>query len=312
MKTELCDVLGIEYPIIQGAMAHISDGKFAATVSEAGGFGVIASTLHDGQWVKEQVEIARSITDKPFAVNLIMESDIVEECARMCVELKVPICTISAGNPEKIVPILVEGGIKVICLIPHARAAKKMQDLGATAVVAEGMEGGGHIGKMCTFPMVRQVAEAVDIPVIAAGGIADGKGFMAALMLGAVGVQMGTAFLVAEECPISDVYKQIVIDASDSDTVLTGEYGKKQVRCIKSPWTEEYWKLHDSGASSEELDQFCRGTVAAARDGIIERGAFSAGMISGLITEMKPAAKIITDIMEEADRAYADFKKIYG
>lgn len=312
MKTELCDVLGIEYPIIQGAMAHISDGKFAATVSEAGGLGVIASTLHDGQWVKEQVEIARSITDKPFAVNLIMESDIVEECARMCVELKVPICTISAGNPEKIVPILVEGGIKVICLIPHARAAKKMQDLGATAVVAEGMEGGGHIGKMCTFPMVRQVAEAVDIPVIAAGGIANGKGFMAALMLGAVGVQMGTAFLVAEECPISDVYKQIVIDASDSDTVLTGEYGKKQVRCIKSPWTEEYWKLHDSGASSEELDQFCRGTVAAARDGIIERGAFSAGMISGLITEMKPAAKIITDIMEEADRAYADFKKIYG
>lgn len=312
MKTELCDVLGIEYPIIQGAMAHISDGKFAATVSEAGGLGVIASTLHDGQWVKEQVEIARSITDKPFAVNLIMESDIVEECARMCVELKVPICTISAGNPEKIVPILVEGGIKVICLIPHARAAKKMQDLGATAVVAEGMEGGGHIGKMCTFPRVRQVAEAVDIPVIAAGGIADGKGFMAALMLGAVGVQMGTAFLVAEECPISDVYKQIVIDASDSDTVLTGEYGKKQVRCIKSPWTEEYWKLHDSGASSEELDQFCRGTVAAARDGIIERGAFSAGMISGLITEMKPAAKIITDIMEEADRAYADFKKIYG
>lgn len=312
MKTELCDVLGIEYPIIQGAMAHISDGKFAATVSEAGGLGVIASTLHDGQWVKEQVEIARSITDKPFAVNLIMESDIVEECARMCVELKVPICTISAGNPEKIVPILVEGGIKVICLIPHARAAKKMQDLGATAVVAEGMEGGGHIGKMCTFPMVRQVAEAVDIPVIAAGGIADGKGFMAALMLGAVGVQMGTAFLVAEECPISDVYKQIVIDASDSDTVLTGEYGKKQVRCIKSPWTEEYWKLHDSGVSSEELDQFCRGTVAAARDGIIERGAFSAGMISGLITEMKPAAKIITDIMEEADRAYADFKKIYG
>lgn len=312
MKTELCDVLGIEYPIIQGAMAHISDGKFAATVSEAGGLGVIASTLHDGQWVKEQVEIARSITDKPFAVNLIMESDIVEECARMCVELKVPICTISAGNPEKIVPILVEGGIKVICLIPHARAAKKMQDLGATAVVAEGMEGGGHIGKMCTFPMVRQVAEAVDIPVIAAGGIADGKGFMTALMLGAVGVQMGTAFLVAEECPISDVYKQIVIDASDSDTVLTGEYGKKQVRCIKSPWTEEYWKLYDSGASSEELDQFCRGTVAAARDGIIERGAFSAGMISGLITEMKPAAKIITDIMEEADRAYADFKKIYG
>ena len=311
MKTELCDVLGIEYPIIQGAMAHISDGKFAATVSEAGGLGVIASTLHDGQWVKEQVEIARSITDKPFAVNLIMESDIVEECARMCVELKVPICTISAGNPEKIVPILVEGGIKVICLIPHARAAKKMQDLGATAVVAEGMEGGGHIGKMCTFPMVRQVAEAVDIPRYRSGWHSRWQGLHGSAHARS-GVQMGTAFLVAEECPISDVYKQIVIDASDSDTVLTGEYGKKQVRCIKSPWTEEYWKLHDSGASSEELDQFCRGTVAAARDGIIERGAFSAGMISGLIKEIKPAAQIVTDIMEEADQAYADFKKIYG
>lgn len=311
MKTELCDLLGIEYPIIQGAMAHISDGKFAAQVSEAGGLGVIASTLHDGQWVKEQVEIARSITKKPFAVNLIMESDIVEECARMCVELNVPVCTISAGNPDKIVPILVEGGVKVICLIPHARAAKKMQALGATAVVAEGMEGGGHIGRMCTFPMVRQVAEAVDIPVIAAGGIADGKGFMAALMLGAVGVQMGTTFLASEECPISPVYKQIVVDAADCDTVLTGEYGKKQVRCIKSPFTESYWKLYDSGASSEELDEYCRGTVSAARDGNMEKGAFSAGMISGLIKEVKPVKQIITDIMDEADSAYLEFKKKY-
>ena len=242
MKTELCEVLGIEYPIIQGAMAHITDGKFAAAVSNAGGLGVIASTLHDAQWVKEQVEIARSLTDKPFAVNLIMESDLVEECARMCVELKVPVCTISAGKPDAIVPILVEGGVKVICLIPHARAAKKMQDLGATAVVAEGMEGGGHIGRMCTYPMVRQVVE-VDIPVIAAGGIADGKGFLAALALGAVGVQMGTVFLASEECPVSDVYKQMIVDAADCDTVLTGEYGKKQVRCIKSPFTKAYWDM---------------------------------------------------------------------
>ena len=160
--------------------------------------------------------------------------------------------------------------------------------------------------------MVRQVAEAVDIPVIAAGGIADGKGFIAALMLGAVGIQMGTAFLVADECPISPVYKQVVIDASDHDTVLTGEYGKKQVRCVKSPFTEAYWKLHDSGASSEELDQYCRGTVSAARDGNIERGAFSAGMIAGLIKETKPTKQIISDIMADADNAYAEFKKIYG
>ncbi len=312
MKTELCEVLGIEYPIIQGAMAHITDGKFAAAVSNAGGLGVIASTLHDAQWVKEQVEIARSLTDKPFAVNLIMESDLVEECARMCVELKVPVCTISAGKPDAIVPILVEGGVKVICLIPHARAAKKMQDLGATAVVAEGMEGGGHIGRMCTYPMVRQVVEAVDIPVIAAGGIADGKGFLAALALGAVGVQMGTVFLASEECPVSDVYKQMIVDAADCDTVLTGEYGKKQVRCIKSPFTKAYWDLYDSGASSEELDQFCRGSVADASNGNIEHGAFSAGMIAGLIKEVRPVKQIITDVMNQADEAYADLKRIYG
>lgn len=313
MKTELCDLLGIEYPVIQGGMAHITDGKFAACVSNAGGLGVIASTLHDAQWVKEQVEIARSLTDKPFAVNLIMESSLVEECARMCVELQVPVCTVSAGNPESIVPILVEGGVKTICLIPHARAAKKMQDLGAVAVVAEGMEGGGHIGRMCTFPMVRQVADAVDIPVIAAGGIADGNGFVAALALGAVGVQMGTAFLVAEECPISDLYKQKVIEARDSDTTLTGEYGKKQVRCIKSKFTENYWNLHDSGASSQELDDYCRGTLAAARDGSdIEKAAFSAGMIAGIVKEIKPAKQIIEDIMREADEAYAELKKIYG
>ena len=312
MKTELCDVLGIEYPIIQGAMAHIADGKFAGTVSEAGGLGVIASTLHDAQWVKEQVEIARSVTDKPFAVNLIMESDLVKECAHMCVDLKVPICTISAGKPDDIVRILVDGGVKVICLIPHARAAKKMEALGATAVVAEGLEGGGHIGRMTTLPMVRQVAEAVNIPVIAAGGIADGHGFLAALALGAVGVQMGTIFLTSDECPISDVYKQMIVDAADCDTVLTGEYGKKQVRCIKSPFTQKYWELYDSGASSQELDDFCKGSVADASRGNLEHGAFSAGMISGLIKEVKPVAQIITDVMDQADEAYAELKRIYG
>lgn len=312
MKTELCDVLGIEYPVIQGAMAHISDGRLAAAVSEAGGLGVIASTLHDAAWVEEQVNIARSLTKKPFAVNLIMESKLVEECAHKCVEMQVPICTVSAGKPDSVVSILVEGGVKVIVLVPHARAARKMQDMGVTAVVAEGMEGGGHIGRMCTMPMVRQVAEAVDIPVIAAGGIADGHGFVAALALGAVGVQMGTAFLVANECPISDEYKQMVIDAADSSTVLTGEYGGKQVRCIENPFTIKYWELFDSGASSEELDQYCTGSVGRAVRGDVEGGAFSAGMIAGLIHERKPAAKIVHDTMREADAVMADLIKNYG
>lgn len=312
MKTELCDVLGIEYPVIQGAMAHISDGTFAGTVSEAGGLGVIATGLHDAEWVAEEVAKARAVTSKPFAVNLIMESDIVEECARACVDLKVPVCTISAGNPEKIVPILVKGGVKVLCLIPHARAAKKMEALGATAVIAEGLEGGGHIGRMCTMPMVRQVAEAVDIPVIAAGGIADGHGFLAALALGAVGVQMGTAFLVADECPISPAYKQMVIDAADSSTVLTGEHGGKQVRCLKNAFTEGYWKLHDAGASSEELTDYCTGSIGRAVRGDKDGGAFSCGMIAGLVKETKPASRIITDLMAQADDAYAELKRIYG
>lgn len=312
MKTELCDVLGIEQPIIQGAMAHISDAHLAAAVSNAGGLGVIASTLHDAAWVEEQVNIARSLTDKPFAVNLIMESSLVEECARKCVEMQVPICTVSAGKPDAIIPILVEGGVKVIVLVPHARAAKKMQDMGVTAVVAEGMEGGGHIGRMCTMPMVRQVVEAVDIPVIAAGGIADGAGFMAALCLGAVGVQMGTAFLVADECPISDEYKQMVIDATDASTVLTGEYGGKQVRCIKNPFTIKYWELHDGGASSEELDAYCTGSVGRAVRGDKDGGAFSAGMIAGLVNERKSAAQIVNDVMAQADETYAKLKKVYG
>lgn len=311
MRTELCDILGIEYPIIQGGMAHISDGAFAAAVSNAGGLGVIATTLHDYEWTKEQIQIARSKTDKPFGVNLIMENKIVEECAQACIDEGVQVCTISAGNPEKIVPMLTEAGIKVICLIPHARAAKKMQDLGATAVIAEGMEGGGHIGRMCTFPMVRQVAEAVDIPVIAAGGIADGNGFLAALMLGAVGVQMGTVFLASEECPIDIKYKELIVEASDADTTLTGLYGSKQVRCLKNPFTEKFWELADGGATPEELDKFCTGSVSRAKRGDYEGGAFSAGMIVGMIKEIRPVAKIITDVMDGADAAWAEFKAKY-
>ena len=312
MKTALCDLLGIEYPIIQGAMAHISDGAFAGTVSEAGALGVIQSGFDAPEVVREQIAIARSKTDKPFAVNLIMESKCVEDVTRAVIDEQVPAVTVSAGNPAKIVPLLVEAGVTTMCLVPHARAAKKKQDLGASAIVAEGIEGGGHIGKQTTMPMVRQISEAVDIPVIAAGGIADGRGFLAALALGAVGVQMGTAFLVAEECPVDDAYKQLVIDADDASTTLTGEPGKKQVHCLQNPFTRGYWELYDKGASSEELDAYCTGSIGRAKNGDIERGAFSAGMISGLIKEKKPAAAIIRDVMAQADQAYSEMKRIYG
>ena len=312
MKTELCDLLGTEFPVIVGAMAHITDGEFAGKVSEAGALGVLTAGLKGADYVKEQVAIARSITNKPFAVNIIMESPIAHEAAQACIDEKVEFVTISAGNPEKIVPLLAEAGIKTICLIPHVRGAKKMEALGASALVAEGMEGGGHIGKMCTMPMVRQVADAVDIPVIAAGGIADGKGILASMMLGAVGVQMGTAFLVADECPISDLYKQLIIEAADTSTTLTGEPGEKQVRCIANPFTEEYWRLYHAGASSQELMDYCTGSISRAKAGDLERGAFSAGMISGLITERKSIRGILENLNRDMDESYAAFKKLYG
>lgn len=312
MKTELCELLGTEFPVIVGAMAHITDGEFAGKVSEAGALGVLTAGLRDGAYVKEQIAIARSITDKPFAVNIIMESSLAYEAAQACIDEKVEFTTISAGNPDKIVPLLAEAGIKTICLIPHVRAAKKMEALGATALVTEGLEGGGHIGKMCTMPMVRQVAEAVNIPVIAAGGIADGKGILASLMLGAVGVQMGTAFLVADECPVSDLYKQLIIDAVDTSTTLTGEPGEKQVRCLANPFTEEYWRLYHAGATSQELMDYCTGSISRAKAGDLDRGAFSAGMISGLINERKSIREILEDLNRGMDESYAAFKKIYG
>lgn len=312
MKTELCDLLGIEYPIIQGAMAHITDGKFAGTVSNAGALGVIQSGFDRPDVVRNEIHIARETTDKPFAVNLIMESNCVKENAQVVIDEKVPVVTISAGNPAEIVPVLAEAGVKVLCLVPHARAAKKMEALGAAAIIAEGLESGGHIGSMTTLPMVRQIVREVDIPVIAAGGIADGNGLLAALALGAVGVQMGTAFLVAEECPVAQEYKDLVVEAKDDATILTGEPGRKQVRCIKNRFTRGYWRLYNSGASSAALDAFCTGSIGRAKNGDVVNGAASAGMIASIIDECKPAKQIVEDIMAEADAAYAELKRIYG
>ena len=187
-----------------------------------------------------------------------------------------------------------------------------MQDLVATAIIAEGMESGGHIGSMTTLPMVRQIAEAVDIPVIAAGGIADGKGLLSMLALGAVGVQMGTAFLVAKECPVAQEYKDMIVEAKDDATILTGEPGGKQVRCIKNRFTRGYWRLCNSGASSAALDAFFTGSIGRAKNGDVVNGAASAGMICAIIDECKPVQQIVDDIMNEADAAYAELKKIYG
>lgn len=311
IRTELCDLLGIEFPIIQGSMAHIANGHLAGSVSEAGGLGIIASGFADEAFTREQIRIARSITSKPFGVNIILENPLAPQIAQICADEKIAVVTTGAGTPEAFMPVLVNAGIKVIPVIPHVRAAKKMEKLGATAVVAEGLESGGHIGKMTTLPLVRQVVDAVNIPVIAAGGIADGRGFLAALMLGAVGVQMGTAFLASEECDVSDLYKQMIIDAIDTSTVITGQSEKKQVRNIKNPFTDRYWELAASGATPEELDQFCTGSLRRARDGDFEGGSFQAGQIAGLIKEVKPARKLMQDIMDQADEVYTAFKVQY-
>lgn len=311
MKTKLTELLGIEYPIIQGAMAHITDGTFAGVVSEAGGLGVIQSGFDVPEVVRTNISKARSITDKPFAVNLIMESDYVEDNAKVVIEEHVPVVTVSAGKPDAIVPMLVSAGVKVIVLVPHVRAAKKMQDMGVSAVIAEGLEGGGHIGRETTMSFVRQVAAAVDIPVIAAGGIADGHGFVAALALGACGVQMGTAFLATEECPISDVYKQLILDSDDTSSRLTGQPGGKQVRCIENPFTRGYWNLFYRGASDAALDAYCTGSIGRAKRGDLQEGAFSAGMISGLIKEIKPVKQLLEDTMTDADAVYKELKGIF-
>lgn len=311
IKTELCELLCIEYPIFQGAMAHIANGHLAGAVSAAGGLGIIATGFEDENYVREQAAVVRAVTGNPFGVNIIMENPRAKNIAAACVDERVPVVLTAAGDPAGLMPMLTKAGIKVVSVIPHVRAAKKMRDMGACAVVAEGMEGGGHIGKMCTFPLVRQVAEEVDIPVVAAGGIADGKGLLAALMLGASGVQMGTVFLASEECDVSGLYKKMVVEAADSSTVVTGIPGKKECRCLKSPFTEKFWELYNSGAGQQELDAFCTGTLRSARDGDYENGAFQAGQSAGLVKEIKPVKKIIEDIMAQADEGLTLFHERY-
>lgn len=312
IRTPLCDMLGIKYPIIQGGMAHIAEGHLAAAVSEGGGFGVIGSGFADPEFVLEQIKLVRSLTDKPFGVNIILENPRAGEIAKVCAEERIVAVTTGAGSPAPFMPMLTEANVKVIPVIPHTRAAKKMAGLGATALVAEGMESGGHVGKMTTLPLVPQVVDAVDIPVIAAGGIGDGRGLVAALAMGAIGVQMGTFFLATEECCVSDVYKKYILDATDNSTLLTGLPGSKQVRCIKNSFTDGAEALRKRGCSQEEMDAYCTGSLRAARDGDSERGGFSAGQISGMIKEIKPAAKAMQDMMEEAEQVLAQLTKTYG
>lgn len=303
IKTSLCDLLGIEYPIFQGGMAWIADASLAAAVSNAGGLGIIAAGNAPADFVRGQIKKARELTARPFGVNIMLMSPFTDEVARTVAEERVAVVTTGAGNPSKYLDLWLKAGIKVIPVVPSAGLAKRMERYGASAVVAEGEESGGHIGELTTMALVPQVADAVDIPVLAAGGIGDGRAVAAALMLGAVGVQVGTRFLVARECGVHQIYKDKIIKAKDIDTVATGRRLGHPVRALKTPFSREFFsREYDASVSNGELEAFGAGALKlAAVDGDERRGCFMAGQIAGLVKTEQTAAEIIGEMFSEAE-----------
>jgi len=299
----ICDILNIKYPVFQGAMAWIADAGLAAAVSNAGGLGIIASGNAPGSWICEQIQKAKKLTDKPFGVNVMLMSPFAEEVAKIVVEEKVPVITTGAGNPSKYMQIWNEAGIKVIPVVPSTGIAKRMEREGAVAVIAEGGESGGHIGEITTMALVPQVVDSVKIPVIAAGGIGDGRGIAAAFMLGAVGVQIGTRFLVAEECNVHRNYKNKVLNAKDIDTISTGKRLGHPVRSLKTPFSREFFsKEYDSSITNEELESFGAGALKlAAVDGDEKKGCFMAGQIAGLVKKEQTAKEIVEEMFSQAE-----------
>ncbi len=306
MKTILCDLLGIDYPVIQGGMAWVSDAALAAAVSQAGGLGVIATGSAPAEFVAGQVEKAFALTDKPFGVNIMLMNPEAEEIAKILCEMKVPVVTTGAGNPGKYMEAFKKAGIKVIPVIPSKALAIRMERMGADAVIAEGHEAGGHIGEQTTMVLVPQVCDAVDIPVIAAGGIADGRGAAAAFMLGAAGVQMGTRFICSEECTVSTEYKNAVLKAGDRSTVITGRCTGHPVRCIGNKLTRQMMKLEADGIDASEFEKIGAGALAKAVRGDISQGSVMAGQIAGMVSEIKPCHDIIIEIVEDAKKAVAN------
>ncbi len=299
MKT-ICDLLDISYPIIQGGMAWIATHSIAAAVSEAGGVGIIAAGHASGDWLREEIRVCKSITNKVFGVNVMLLSPYADEIANIVVEEGVKVVTTGAGNPGKYMDMWKKAGIKVIPVVPSVALAKRMEKCGADAIIAEGTESGGHIGELSTMTLVPQVVDAVSIPVIAAGGIGDGRGIAASFMLGACGVQVGTRFLVAKECDIPHSYKERVIKASDLDAVVTGRSTGHPVRSLRNKLTREYNKLERSGVGIEELEKLGTGALRkAAIDGDVMGGSVLAGQISGMITKEQTANEIIEEMMSE-------------
>ena len=297
----ITNFLGIKYPIFQGAMAQIARHELVSAVSNAGALGILASGGVSPEELRKEIQQCKELTDKPFAVNLMLMMPNIDEIIDVVIEEGVKIVTTGAGTPRKFMPRLKEAGIKVIPVIPSVKAAVKMEELGCDAVVVEGMEAGGHVGTSTTMALLPQVTSAVNIPVIAAGGIADGRGMAAAYCLGASGVQMGTVFLASEECPVTDAYKNMILEAVDTSTTLTGEKLGAPVRGIKNELTKRYHELEEQSSTLMELEELTLGSLRrAVYDGDVENGSVMAGQIAGLVNEIRPVKNIIEDVIIEA------------
>ncbi len=302
MQTEVTRLLGIEYPIIQGGMAWVAESHLAAAVSEAGGFGLIGAANAPADVVRNYIREAKELTDRPFGVNIMLLSPFADDIAQVVVEEGVAAVTTGAGNPEKYMAQWKAAGIKVIPVVASVALAKRMERCGADAVVAEGTESGGHIGQATTMTLVPQVVDAVTVPVIAAGGIADGRGFAAAMMLGAEAVQMGTRFCVSDECVIHEKYKERILKAKDIDSEVTGRSHGHPVRGLRNRMTREYLKLEAEGASFEELEKLTLGGLRkAVVEGDTDNGSVLAGQIAGMVNRRQSCREIIDEIMDQAE-----------
>lgn len=302
IRSGICEMLGIQYPVFQGGMAWIADGTLAAAVSEGGGLGIIAAGNAPGEYVREQIKNAKEKTSKPIGVNIMLMSPFVDEIAEIVIEEKIEVVTTGAGNPSKYMKAWNCAGIKVIPVVASVAMAKLMTRLGASALIAEGGESGGHVGELTTMVLVPQVCDATTLPVIAAGGIADGRGMAASFMLGACGVQMGTRFLSANECTIHPTYREKILKAKDLCTMVTGKRLGHPVRSLRTPFAREYSKAEYGGMPDEELEALGSGKLhVAVKEGDLKNGCFLAGQVAAMVNKEQPAAEIIKEVVDEAE-----------
>jgi len=312
LKTAICDLFGIEHPIIQGGMAHLGTAELVSAVSNAGGLGIIGAGYYQPGWVRQQIQLTKQQTSKPFGVNIPLTSPFTEQVIEVVLEEKVAVITTGAGNPETYIPRFKQAGIKVIPVVASVALAKRLERAGVDVIVAEGTESGGHIGETTTMVLVPQVVDSIQIPVVAAGGIGDGRGLAAALALGAQGIQMGTRFVCSDECIAHPSYKQKILEADDRSTVVTGETKGLPLRSLRNKLTDQFLTLEKAGASKEELELFDRGRMHRGLiEGDIEEGSLLAGQIAGLIKEIKPVRVIIEETVAEAETIITGLKNFY-